>query len=394
MKRKTKVFMTGATGLMGMAGMKEIIKRPEAYDLTVLARPGKKNRKKLKPYEKRGVKVVWGDLLDRRSLVEGIKDADIVLHVGGMVSPLADLYPEKTRKVNVGSMKLIAEIVKEEESREKDRVIKVVYIGSVSQYGSKMPPNHWGKASDPQRAAKLDAYAESKIEAEKVLVNAGLRHWVLIRQTAILHAGLLKNASNPVAFHTPLQGVLEWITTEDSGRLLERICRPDVPDDFWGKAYNAGGGEPFRLVNLEFERGILKALGCPPPEKIFEPNWFATDNFHGMWFEDSDLLDDILHFREPDTFEAALKRLKKELPFYYRLTFLVPSFVIKNMMKKVANHPELGTLTWIKNDNRERINLSWGSIEEYMKIPGWKDYPELKLSKTPEQPKRLQKEDT
>lgn len=379
--KKTRVFLTGATGVMGTAGLKELIKFPENYDIKVLARDSRKNRKKLYPFQKRGVKVIWGDLLDENSIKEGVEDSDIILHVGGMVSPIADLYPEKTLKVNVGSMQLIASIVKKYEEKNPQYPKKVVYIGSVAEYGSKNPPNHWGNSGNELKAARNDAYAESKILAEKELIKANLKQWVSIRQTSILHSGLFKNASNPVVFHTPLQGVLEWITTEDSGRLLERICRPDVPVEFWCKAYNAGGGEEFRLVNIEFERKILKAIGCPPPEKIFEPNWFATDNFHGMWFEDSDKLDSILHYRLPDTFDKALERLKRSLPFYYQLARIVPSFVIKTYMKRVAKHPDLGPLTWIKRNDLDKIKNAWGSLENYNKIPDWKDFEEINLPK-------------
>lgn len=373
-KNKTRVFLTGATGVMGMAGLKEFMKYPDDYVITVLARGSKSNRKKLAPFQENGVKVIWGDLLDENSLRHGIENADIVLHVGGMVSPMADHFPEKTLEVNVGSMKKIAAIVKELELKEPSREIGVVYIGSVSQYGTRMPPNHWGSVADPLVSATNDAYATSKILAEKALRDANLKKWVSIRQTSILHGGLLKNALNPVAFHTPLNGVLEWITTEDSGRLLERICRPSVPSGFWGKAYNAGGGEPFRKVNMEFEKEILKALGCPPLEKIMEPNWFATKNFHGMWFKDSDHLDSILHYREPDNLEQALKRIKKELPFYFRLTPLAPSFLIKAIMKRVASHPTLGPLAWIKNRDQEKIQLFFGSLQEYQTIPSWDKY--------------------
>lgn len=374
MEDKIKVFLTGATGVMGEAGLKELMKSPGRYDVTVLARDSKKNRKKLRPYQERGVKVIWGDLLDENSLEKGISGADIVLHVGGMVSPMADHYPEKTMAVNVGSMQLISKIVKEKEAKSPGKEIKVVYIGSVSQYGTRMPPFHWGNAQSEQKPAKDDAYAKSKVEAERALKESGVKKWVSIRQTAILHGGLLKNATNPVAFHTPLNGVLEWISVEDSGRLLERICNPDLPEDFWGKCYNAGGGEKFRMLNIEFERAILKALGCPPPEKVFEPNWFATKNFHGMWFEDSDNLDNILHYREKDSFDEALKRIKDSLPFYYRLTPIVPSIFIKTFMKKVAGHPRLGPLAWIKNNDLEKIATFWGSREDYDSIGSWKDF--------------------
>ena len=379
MESKTRIFLTGATGVMGMAGLKELVKRPDIYHVTVLARDSKTNRRKLNPFEKMGVKVIWGDLLDEESVTSGIRDADIVLHVGGMVSPAADFYPEKTLKVNIGSMEIIARAVKKREVENPDIEVKVVYIGSVSQYGSKLPPDHWGKVGDVQIAAEMDAYAQSKIKAEQVLRESGIRKWVSIRQTAILHPGLLKNIGNPVIFHTPLLGVLEWITTEDSGRLLERVCRKEVPDSFWLKAYNAGGGESFRLTNLEFERKLLKAIGCPPPEKIFETKWFASKNFHGIWFEDSDKLDEILHFRGKDTFDEALERLRKSVPAYYRLAKIVPSALIKRLMKKTASHPELGPLSWIKNKDERRIAASWGSLNDYNGIPDWSDLKEPEL---------------
>lgn len=382
---KIQVFMTGATGVMGSAGLKELLKYPEKYDISVLARPSKKNQKKLKEFQTKGVKVVWGDLLDKKSLREGIENADIVLHVGGMVSPAAEHFPEKTLRVNVESTRNIAELIKEIETKHPERTIKMVYIGSVSQYGSKLPPNHWGKVGDKLDCAKFDAYALSKILAERVMAEVGLKKWVSLRQTAILHPGLLMKANDPVTFHVPLNGAIEWISVEDSGRLLERVCHKDLPDSFWNKFYNVGGGESFRQTNIEFERAILKAMGCPSPEKVFEPNWFATNNFHGIWFSDSDVLDNILHFREKDSFDATLQRLKKSIPFYFKLAPLAPAFIIKTFMKKVSQTEGLGPLSWIKNQNDARIKAVWGGLDEYRKIPGWKEFKELHPNKkTPE----------
>lgn len=381
MEKPQKIFLTGATGVMGTAALKEFLKYPERYILSVLARPSKKNHKKLAPYQEKGVNVIWGDLLDVNALRQGIEGADFVFHIGGMVSPMAEHFPEETLKVNIESMRLIARIAK-----ETDPQPAVIYIGSVSQYGSHLPPEHWGKVGDRLKAAKYDAYAVSKILAERALVEAGLKKWASIRQTSILHPGLLRKANDPVAFHVPVKGMLEWITTEDSGRLLERICREDLPDSFWGNFYNAGGGEKFRFSNLEFERGILKGMGCPAPEKVFEPHWFATQNFHGIWFTDSDYLDRILHYREEDSFDEALSRMKKSLPLYFRLAPLAPAFLIKAFMKRVAKNPDLGTLGWLANDNTDRIEAHYGSLENYNSLP--RKWSEMKVQncskKTPE----------
>ena len=46
---KKKVFLTGATGTMGWAAVQEFLGRTDRFDLTVLARPSKKNHKLLDP---------------------------------------------------------------------------------------------------------------------------------------------------------------------------------------------------------------------------------------------------------------------------------------------------------------------------------------------------------
>ena len=86
---KTTVFLTGATGTMGWAGMQEILKYPEQYHLRILARPSAKNKEKLAPYADR-VEIMWGDLTRYDDVLRGVTGADTALHVGGMVSPQAD----------------------------------------------------------------------------------------------------------------------------------------------------------------------------------------------------------------------------------------------------------------------------------------------------------------
>ena len=376
-----RIFMTGATGVMGMKGMKEILdfrdyfaggrECPDdaAIQLTVLARRGKRNEKKLRHFIERGVKVIWGDLLDASKINEGVGNADIVLHVGGMVSPAADYEPEKTYRVNTQSMSLIVEAARKREQRGD--TVAVVYIGSVAQYGSRDYPHQWGRVGDPIASATFDKYALSKSVAEIILSESGLKKWVSIRQTSILHPGLLGKADNPVAFHVPMAGALEWVTDDDSGRLLEALCQEDLPDEFWKNYYNVGGGHSYRMSNYDFMKATLGAVGCPGPERVFELNWFATRNFHGMFYTDSDLLDSYLHFRSGESFSEHLKRLRQELPFYYKLAPLVPAMLIKGVMGTVANKKNLGTRRWIKENNESRIKAAFGSRAEYDKIPDW-----------------------
>ena len=378
MADKKTVFLTGATGTMGWAGFQELYKKKDRFDIRLLARDSKKNRKKLAPYMgDPSVTVVWGDLVRYEDVLQGVNGADYVLHVGGMVSPAADYYPEKTLKVNVTAAENVVKAVLAQPHKED---IKVVYIGSVAQYGDRNPPYHWGGADEPQTPAKYDMYALSKIRSEEIFASAGLAKWVSLRQTGILYPGIL-SVVNPTAFHVPMGGVLEWATIEDSGRLLANVCEDWVPDDFWNKAYNISSGEEYRMTNYEFMNRMLSALGLPSPEKVFEPQWFALKNFHGMWYTDADRLDEILHFREYMPVDKYFATMKSKLPWFYSLAFLAPAWAVKMFMKPYAFEKGMGTQWWVANDP-EKFEAYYGSREAYDAIRSWDDVRPAPLSKT------------
>ena len=366
---KKTIFLTGATGNMGWAGFKELYARKDEFNIRILARKSPKNIKKLSPYmDDPSVTVIWGDLTVYEDVLNGVEGSDYVLHVGGMVSPAADYYPQKTLKVNVLSSENVARAVLEQPNADD---IKVVYIGSVAQYGDRRIPFHWGRTGDPILASRYDMYSVSKCKAEKAIVDSGIRHWVSIRQTGILYPGIL-GAVNPTAFHVPVSGVLEWATIEDSGRLLANVCGDDVPEEFWNRFYNLSSGEQYRMSNYEFETRMLAALGLPGPEKIFEPQWFATRNFHGMWYTDADVLESYLHFRANIPVDDYFRNMKKSLPWFYSLAFLVPAFAVKLFLKPYAYEKGLGTQTWVKDDP-EKLEAFFGSKQEYESIRSWDD---------------------
>lgn len=366
---KKTVFLTGATGNMGWAGFMELYQRRDRFNIRLLARDSKKNRKKLKPFlNDPSVSVVWGDLMRYEDVLEGVAGADYVLHVGGMVSPAADYYPDKTQKVNVGAA---GNVVKAILAQKDPDAVKVVYIGSVAQYGDRSVPNHWGSADDPQIPALYDMYAVSKIQAEEIFAKAGFKHWVSLRQSGILYPGIL-SVVNPTAFHVPMAGVLEWSTIEDSGRLLAQVCEDWVPDEFWNRAYNISSGAQYRLTNYDFMKRMLNSLGLPDPEKVFEPKWFALKNFHGMWYKDADVLEEYLHFRANVPVDEYFASMKSKLPWYYSLAFLAPAWAVKMFMKPFAFEKNLGTQWWVKHDP-EKFEAYYGSREAYDAIRTWDD---------------------
>lgn len=105
-----RIMLTGSIGVMGSAGLKELMRRHDRFDLTLLVRNSRKNRRLMVRYRSvDGVRIIWGGYDDVRASVDG---ADYILHIGGMVSPMADRYPGETMEVNIHAAENIVRAVK------------------------------------------------------------------------------------------------------------------------------------------------------------------------------------------------------------------------------------------------------------------------------------------
>ncbi len=381
MSQKKTVFMTGGTGTMGWAAFQELLKRPDEVNIRLLVRKSVKNFALLKDYLSHpNVMVIWGDLLDYDSILEGVAGSDYVLHIGGMVSPAADYKPYSTLKTNTTAAEYICRAVLEQPNADD---IKVCYIGSVAETGSRNYPIHWGRTGDPIKMSIYDHYAVSKTIAERTFVESGIKNWVVMRQSGILHPALFHNIE-PIMYHVPLNGVLEWATVEDSGRLMANfVTADDLPPEFWNNFYNIGSGREYRLTNYEFEKLLLGAIGLGDPKNLFDPNWFTLKNFHGQFYADSDKLENYLHFREGLPVELYFERMAKQTEFYFRIPRYIPTkkliaMFAKPFMKKIVETERWGTLNWIKVKDPLRISAYYGTYEDWQKIGAYWSMFDLK----------------
>ena len=196
--KKQRVFLTGATGGMGFIGLNELLKDTDKQDLMILAQDTERDRKKLDGYENRkGLTIRWGDLTDYDDVYKCVKDADIILHVAALVSPTADYHPELAMKVNYGAMKNLIRAIKEQNRMDS---VKLVSIGTIAETGDRMPPI-------PIKPSVFDYYAVSKIAAERLLIESGLKYWASLRQTGIMGPAMSK-IRDAIMFHNCLDNVL------------------------------------------------------------------------------------------------------------------------------------------------------------------------------------------
>jgi nucleoside-diphosphate-sugar epimerase len=339
-------------------------------------------RKKLRKYRRHSsIEIIYGNMKNANIINQCVKGVDYVLHIGALVSPMADKQPEECMKVNYGSTINIINAIKKQPNAD---TIGFVYIGTVGETGDRPSPIHWGRVGDPIKVSMFDYYSLSKVASERAVIESGLKKWVVLRQSGMLPVN--KGAQNdPIIFHQNLNNALEWSTSEESGRLMANVCEDWIPESFWKNVYNIGNGEKWRFTYYELLQKTFKDLDVNI-KKLYNPKDLALYNFHGQWYSDSDKLDAITHFRfiDPDEyFERTNKKIRliKRIPFIKRLLPTQAS-LIHGMT--AARKKERGPKWMVHHNKTDWIKAFWGSHDNRKNIKTWKEgYELLDISKEP-----------
>jgi nucleoside-diphosphate-sugar epimerase len=400
-KSKPVVFLTGASGSMGHEAFRLLWEKRDRYDIVLLQRPSRRNKRLFKPYEKTagispirgrgtvegdGLKIVWGDATSRSDLREACRGIDWCLSPMGLISPEADRNPEQAHRVNTVAVRHLVETL-EEEGRDH---VKLVYIGTIAEYGDRLAPIHHGRVGDPVFPSVFDRYATSKIAGELAVMESKLRWWVSLRQTFIMIPDLF-SLMDPIMFHQPIDSYMENITARDAGRALVKCLDMEGRAGFWRRCFNLAGGPECRVTFFEFLERIYALLGLDP-RRVMERKWFALKNFHMQFYEDSHELNEALgHWEGGETMEdyyrqvwehlpAAMKgvaALNKKLPPFRRLVEVATALQLKHLAKKKD-----GTLHWIEKRLDDYVEAFYGGYDRYEEIPDWEtDLPNLEIER-------------
>jgi len=195
MSKKQVILLTGASGSMGFETFKLLWEKRNRYDIVLFLRPSKKNKKKFRLYEHqaeqeglketKGFRIVWGDVLNREDVVEACRGIDWCLHPMALISPAADHNPEMAEKVNARGTQYLVEAIEAENPEH----IRLVHIGTVAEYGDRLPPVHVCRTGDPVLPSVFDHYAISKVKGELAVMQSRIKHKVSLRQTFIMIPG-------------------------------------------------------------------------------------------------------------------------------------------------------------------------------------------------------------
>lgn len=359
------VFVTGGTGKMGIETVKQLLARKPKFIVRMLARPSDKNKELVKKLADPYLEVVWGDMADYDTILKCVTGADYVLHIGAMVSPAADKYPRETLYTNIGSTLNIIKAIREQPDPDK---VKFAYVGTVAMTGDRPVPIHFGRCGDPINPSAHDYYAMSKVFSELSVFDSGLRYWVSIRQTG-QYPPEQTAKDEPIQHHQNPNNVLEWSTAVESGICMANLCEDWVPESFWRKAYNLSCGKGWRFAHWELMDFSYGPMGFRYKD-IFDVTKCALYNFHGQYYTDSDLLDDILHFRviPPEAYRAGVTAELEAMMKNPMVAAMMPTADSTRENLEKVSHKEMGTSWMLENNQEDWIHAFFGSREKQQAI--------------------------
>jgi nucleoside-diphosphate-sugar epimerase len=214
------------------------------------------------------VEIAPGDIRDRATLLRAAVGVDTALHLAALLPPRSEQDRDTTMAVNVeGTANVVAALARESPSAH------LIFSSSVCVYGdtSAVPPPV--RTSSPLHV--VDLYAESKIAAERLVVEGPLDYTVL----------RISGIAVP-AFLAPPQ-----VWPFQAEQRLEFVCHSDVvaalaacveTTGAVGKVLNIAGGPTWRMRGRDYVARFNDVMGLPPEEGRYSEragcfDWYDTD---------------------------------------------------------------------------------------------------------------------
>jgi dihydroflavonol-4-reductase len=152
-----RVFVTGATGVIGRALVERLQERGD--DVVALAR----SESAASALGDRGVQVHWGEAYDEHSLAEGMQGCSLAFHLAG-VNTLCVSDPELMRRVNVDGAVAAVRAAK------AAGLPRLVHTSSAATIGE--PEGTIANEWTQHRGSYLSTYERTKTEGERAALAA------------------------------------------------------------------------------------------------------------------------------------------------------------------------------------------------------------------------------
>lgn len=285
-----RVLVTGGFGNVGMSAVRALL--ASDHEVCVFEHPSaqKRRQRRLRDLlrEARGrICVFYGEVEDENALSRAMTSVwsdgpGAVIHLAGVIPPLANRRPEIAQRINIGGMQALLHVC-----ATLPHAPRIVFASSVALYGDRLA-NPWISADDP--LMPNDFYGQTKLECESLLRRSSFE-WVILRLSYVVSADWLP--FDPLLFEVPPSTHFEVVHTEDAGRAFAAAC---AARSVCAQTLNIGGGVSCRTTYRAYLDRLMRCFGLGSAS-FLQDELFAKGNFHCGWFADSDDAESMLRFR-------------------------------------------------------------------------------------------------
>lgn len=240
-----RVLLTGAFGGVGRAVLEALLE--DGHRVRCLELPSRANARLARRFGARA-SVVWGDLRDPAVVARAVEGVDVVLHVAFIIHPATERAPELAREVNVGGTRNVVLACLAQPTPPRLVFASSYHVHRFDR--DRVPPLRTDAPVEPS-----DVYAAHKIEAERAVMESGLRASVLRLSSVALDRGIDAEVLRTI-FAIPLETRMEMIDPRDAGRAFANaVVTPEID----GRVLFLGGGPRFQTTYRELYARLFPA---------------------------------------------------------------------------------------------------------------------------------------
>jgi nucleoside-diphosphate-sugar epimerase len=247
-----------------------------AFDLD-----NERNRKSVKKLQRKA-EIQWGDITQPDSVRKALEGVDMVVHMAGILPPVAYEKPELARKVNVGGTKILVDTLKETEKN-----IPLIFTSSVAVFGP-TPAATRPISVENDRPNPRGAYGETKLEAENLIRESGI-DYLILRLTAVMY--FTHEVSDiKRMFSVPQNNRVEFCHPDDLALAILNAVRNF--DSVKGHTLVISGGADQRMLYKDMVGSLLGVMGLPLPPA----DKFTREPYYLDWY-DTSISQELLDFQ-------------------------------------------------------------------------------------------------
>lgn len=311
-----KILVTGAGGTVGLQVIRFLLSEGK-YEITALELKNRQVYRRLKHFRKR-INIVYGDVNDEAIVDALVKDHDVVIHLAGVLPPLANIREELCDEIDFNGTKTIVDAIK-----NYNPECYLLYASSTSVYGKQEDYKNINIKTSNDIDEEYDYYSKYKLKCEKY-IRSSIKNFSILRLAYILG----DPGPEGLIYNVPLDCDMEVLSAEDAGYAF--VSAIDFKRKLNKKTFNVSGGEKFRTYYRDYLVHVFSTYGL---SLKFIASWMmAEKNYCGGYYTDGDDLEEILHFRSKNL-DVYYNTLSK---YRYKLSRFIPRLLAKPFVWKYS----------------------------------------------------------